>query len=903
MESRLIKFVILFLCLAATSVSAQNILEHKLDGTELGKPLSVILEKLSTENGATFYYLPEWIAPIILQQSYKGQTLDEVLSDIFIGTDLSFFSMYPNVIVIIKDPTQVLLRKRAIETAIRQQKSIDKYTFGELGRSKINEQVIITGSVKDAKTKEGLPRVTIQVSDSKYSTTTDEAGNYKLILAPGVYVLDFSFVDFDNKVIDLLAYESGVITLELEEKAILLDEVIIRDQATRESTTSRIGLTQLSMQEIKRSPVLLGEVDLVKQIQTLPGVTTVGESAAGFNVRGGSVDQNLVLYDGLPVFSSSHVFGFLSAFNSEAIRDVSFYRGGIPAEYGGRVSSVLDIRSKDGTLEKWNGNAGIGMITSNFMINGPLKKDKTTLAASFRSTYSDYLVRAIRTDYADLRNSSVFFYDGTLKLTHLINNNTKLSFTGYSSKDAFRLTGDTTYRWNNLLGSLRLDHQFSPKLSSEFIMGISNYKYSVTNADPQTASELSFAIRSLTIKAGFNYQMGKHRTNFGWQLTHYGLTPGSVKPDTPESNVKFLALDDQHSIENAFYVADGWALTDDLFMEAGIRLPLFVSFGSESVNIYKEGVPRDVATITDTLNFSKAEIIKGYAGLEPRISFRWMVTPTASFKLGYNRMYQFLHLVTNTTAVTPVDIWQPSGYYFKPQKADQISVGFFKDFREKKYTTSAEMFYKSIHNILDFKDGAQLLMNNHLETDLLQGKGESYGIETSLSKNSGRLSGTLNYTYSRSFRLISGPSSIESINDGKRYPSNFDQPHILNFLWKYNLSRRFFFTGNFTHHTGRPVTIPLSAFVFENTTAAYFSQRNQYRIPDYHRLDIALVIEGNNKRKSKVQGTWVFSVYNVYGRKNPYTVFFKSSANGVPKPYQLSIVGTILPSISYNLKF
>lgn len=903
MKSRLIKFIILLLCLTATSVSAQNILEHKLDGSESGKPLSIILEKLSAEHAATFYYLPEWIEPISIQQSYDGQTLGDVLTDMFIGTDLSFFSMYPNVIVIIKDPTQVLLRRDAIETAIRQQKSIDRYAFGELGKSKINEQVIITGNVKDGKTKEGLPLVTIQVSDSKYSTTTDEAGNYKLILAPGVYVLDFSFVDYENKVIDLLAYESGEITLELDEKAILLDEVIIRDQTTRESTTSRIGLTQLSIQELKRSPVLLGEVDLVKQIQTLPGVTTVGESAAGFNVRGGSVDQNLILYDGLPVFGSSHVFGFLSAFNSEALRDVSFYRGGIPVEYGGRVSSVLDIRSKDGSLEKWNGNAGIGMITSNVMINGPLKKGKTTLAASLRSTYSDWLVRAIRTDYADLRNSSVFFYDGTLKLTHLISNKTKLSFTGYSSKDAFRLTGDTTYRWNNLLGSVRLDHQFNPKLNSEFIMGLSNYRYSVTNADPQTASELSFAIRSLTTKAGFNYQTGKHRINFGWQLIHYGLTPGSVKPDTPESNVKSFALDDQHSIENAFYVADGLALTDKLFVEAGIRLPLFFSFGLESVNIYKEGMPRDLATITDTLHFGKAKIVKGYSGLEPRVSFRWMVSQTASFKLGYNRMYQFLHLVTNTTAVTPVDIWQPSGYYFKPQRADQISLGFFKDFSEKKYGVSAEVFYKSIDNILDFKDGAQLLLNNHLETDLLQGKGESYGIETSFSKNLGRLSGTLNYTYSRSFRLISGSTSVESINDSKRYPSSFDQPHILNFSWKYNLSKRFFFTGNFTYHTGRPVTIPLSAFVFENTTAAYFSQRNQYRIPDYHRLDIALVIEGNNKRKSKVQGTWVFSLYNVYARKNPYTVFFKSSGNGVPQPYQLSIVGTVLPSISYNLKF
>lgn len=897
-----IRLFILFYCLAA-SVSAQNILDYKLDGSELDKPLSAILEKIGTENGATFYYLPEWIRPISFQQSFEGQTLENALNNILRGTDLSFFNMYPNVIVFIKDPAQVLLRRKVIETATRQQKSIDKYVFGEMGNSRINGLILIKGTIIDAKTKEPLPSVTIQVSDPKYSTVTDETGNYKLTLPPGVYALDFSFVDYEDKIIDLIAYESGEISFALDEKAILLDEVIIRDQATRELITSRIGLTQLSMQEIKRSPGLLGEVDLVKQVQILPGVTTVGESASGFNVRGGSVDQNLILYDALPVFGSSHVFGFLSAFNSEAIRDVSFYKGGIPAEYGGRVSSVLDIKSRDGNLEKWNGNVGMGMITSNMMINGPLKKNKTAIAASFRSTYSDWLVQSIRTDYADLRNSSLFFYDGTLKLTHLINNRTKLSFTGYSSKDAFRLVGDSTYQWNNLLGSVRLDHQFTPKLSSEFIAGISNYRYNVTNADPQTASELSFRIRSSMIKAGFNYQSGKHKLNFGWQLIHYGLNPGSLKPNAPESNAKSFSLNNQYSIENAFFFADGWSITDKFFIEAGIRLPFFMSFGSASVNIYEEGVPRDVITVTDTLNFRTAEIIKGYGGLEPRLSFRWMATPTASLKLGYNRTYQFLHLVTNTTAVTPVDIWQPSGYYFKPQQADQVSVGVFKDFREKKYGASTEVFYKAIENIIDFKDGAQLILNEHLETDLLQGKGQSYGIETSFSKNSGKLSGTLNYTYSRSFRLISGPTSIESINDGKRYPSSFDQPNILNFSWKYSLSRRHFFTGNFTYHTGRPVTIPLSAFVFENTTAAYFSQRNQYRIPDYHRLDIAFVIEGNNKRKKKVQGTWVFSVYNVYGRKNPYTVFFKSSGNGIPKPYQLSIVGTILPSVSYNLRF
>ncbi len=889
-------------CCGVVTVSAQNILDVRLNGTEQGKPLVTVLAELEQQHAVRFYFLPESIQPISFQQSYAGQTLAEALDNVFLGTDLNYLSMYPHAVVIVKDPTQAILRNSAIKTAVRQQKKIERHSFGELGKSK-KERVSIIGHVVNAKTREPMPRATIQIIDTGFGTTTDDSGGYTLSLAPGVHVLNFSFVDFEDKVIDLAAYDDGEVNLEMEPMPIMLDEVVIQDRAMREITTSRIGQTQLTALELKRVPSLLGEPDLVKQVQVLPGVTTVGEAATGFNVRGGSVDQNLILYDGLPVFNSSHVFGFFSAFNSEAIRDVSFYRGGIPAEYGGRASSVLDIKSRDGNYQKWNGNAGIGMITSNFMINGPIVKDKTSMVASFRSTYSNWLIHSIRTNYANLSKSSVFFYDGTVKLTHLIDAQTKLSVTGYSSSDAFRLVGDSTYHWHNLNISAKLDHQFSEKLGSEFIAGVSKYGYSLVNGNYATASELSFQITSSMMKAGFYYQGDNHKINFGWQAMFYQFNPGSFKPTSSLSNARQVSLNEQYAIENAFYASDEWSLTRKLFLEGGLRLPVFSSFGPASVNIYKEGSPREIGTIIDTLQFRKGQPIKTYMGLEPRLSFRWMAGKNGSVKLGYNRMYQFLHLVTNTTAVTPVDIWQPSGHYFKPQKADQISIGYFKDFQEKKYGASSEVFYKSIKNILDFKDGAQLILNPHLETELLQGKGHSYGVENSLAKNTGRLTGTLNYTYSRSFRLISGPTPSESVNQGKLYPASFDQPHIMNLAWKYNLSRRYFFTGNFTYHTGRPVTVPLSAFEFENTTVTYFSGRNQYRIPNYHRLDLAFVFEGNHKRVKRGEATWVLSFYNVYGRKNPYTVFFRTGANGLPTPYQLSIVGTILPSLSYNVKF
>ncbi|HEY5825619.1 MAG TPA: TonB-dependent receptor, partial [Cyclobacteriaceae bacterium] len=653
------KVILFFLICGSLTLSAQDILQFKLDGTEQGKTLTSVLSEIEKKNGARFYFLSEWIEQISFQESYKGETLGEALNDLFSGTDLRYFSMYPHAVVIIKDPTQPLLRQNAIATAVRQQKKIEPRVIGDKTKSK-KGKIAIRGVVIDAKTKEPMARTSIQVKDTaQYGTTTDESGRYSLSVSPGAHVLSFSFIDHEDKIIDLTAYSDGELNIEMDEMPILLDEVVIQYQAARELTTTRIGQTQITMKEIKRAPAMLGEADLIKQVQVLPGVTTVGEAASGFNVRGGSVDQNLILYDGMPVFNSSHVFGFLSAFNSEAIRDVSFFRGGIPAEYGGRVSSVLDIHSKDGDFKKWNGNAGIGMITSNVMINGPLKTDKTSLSASLRSTYSNWLIHQVKTNYADLSKSSVFFYDGAIKLAHMFSNNTKLAITGYSSQDAFRLVGDTTYRWNNLQLSGKLDHQFSSVLNAEFIGGVSSYGYNVENSDYRSASRLSFRITSTVLKAGFNYQRGIHKLNFGWQLTHYQFKPGNLEPKSPESTAKNLSLDKQYSIENAFYIADEWPINTRLTAEGGVRLPLFVSFGPASVNVYKEGAARDIANVTDTLHFKTLQPIKAYLGFEPRLSFRWMVNTTASVKLGYNRMYQYLQLVTNTTAVTPVDIWQP----------------------------------------------------------------------------------------------------------------------------------------------------------------------------------------------------------------------------------------------------
>lgn len=893
--------LVFVLCLGTLKVWSQGVLYEKMDEAYCGKPLLNYFKMLSDKESVRVFYKNEWIDHIIIPESNDAPLL-EVLDQLFYATGLSYVLMDQSTIVVIKDPTQTINRKRLLEEAISKSKKIESLQIGRKGSTSNKQQYSITGLIVDAKTRSPLSYATINSGESMSSSSANEKGYFELMLTSGPNVLQISYVDYEEKLLDIEVNDDGELLIELEEKSVILDEVVISAQSLLEMATSKLGQIELNMNELKRAPTFLGETDLVKQVQNLPGVTTVGEAAAGFNVRGGGVDQNLILYDGLPVFNSSHLFGFFSAFNTDGIQNVSFYRGGIPAEYGGRTSSVMDIKTKNGDLEKWNYKAGIGMITTNLMADGPIRKGKSSLAASFRSTYSNWLVNAVRTDYADLSNSKVFFYDGSLKYSHILNEKTNISLSTYSSKDAFNLMGDSTYQWSNLLGSIKVNHTFSTYLSAEFTLGSSAYGYKVNNEDDLTASELAFKINTTVLKAHFNLQKASHNLAFGGQMIYYSLNPGSLEPTTAISNVRNFALNKQYAFENAFYFSDELQYSDQLFVEAGLRLPMFVALGPAEISTYSFGLPREPSTMTGSLHYKPMQPIRAYFGLEPRISARYMTGRSSSLKFGYNRMYQYMHLVTNTTAVTPIDIWQPSGYYFEPQRADQISMGYFVDFKEKKYGASVELYYKHLHNIIDFKDGANLVLNKNLEADLLQGKGKAYGIETSLSKNSGRLTGTTNYTYSRAFRTIGEINATGSINGGLQYPASFDQPHIMNIAWNYGLSKRYFFTGSFTYHTGRPVTIPLSAFSLENTTVAYFSARNQYRIPDYHRLDIALVIEGNHKKKAN-KGTWVFSIYNVYGRRNPYTIFFQNTAIGVPRPYQLSIIGTVFPSISYNMKF
>lgn len=876
---------------------SQSILDSKIKAIHVGKALPDVLREIENNMPGGFYFLDQWVSPILISEAAIGQSLRDFLKEIFKDTDLSIIEIQYNAFVIVKASEQHKLRIQTLKNALEAEKQVDRLEIGSEAKSLFADIYL---KIKDIKNNGAIENAVVTINSFQAASTNDN-GELKLKVPIGEMVLAIHATGYDSKIIDIKVNADGETTIYLDEKSVNLEEIIVESQAVYESATTAIGETKISMQNIKFAPTLLGEIDLIKQIQNLPGVTTVGEAAAGFNVRGGSADQNLVLYDNLPVFNTSHAFGFLTAFNPDVVSDVTFYKSAMPAMYGGRTSSVLDIQSRDGNFAKWSGQSGIGLLTGNIAANGPLIKEKTSLAFSLRSTYSNWLLNAIRTDYVDLTNSSVFFYDGTMKVTHKLNNKTKLSLSVYSSKDGFNLTGDTTFRWSNSLASFKLYRQINNALNLETSLGISSYGYSVVNSEPSTAAELTYRLTTSLLKNKFTLHRDLYTVSFGNEFTFYKFNPGEFKPLTRQSNASIIELGIQNSIEMAVYGSYERTFANRFTAEVGLRLPLFVSLGRAEIPLYEEGLPLSFNTRIGSIEFNKGEPIKTYYGFEPRIQLRWQLKPKTSLKMGYSAVHQFLHLVTNTAAITPVDIWQPSGFYFKPQLANQISLGIFNE--NKKISSSAEVFYKSMKNILDFKDGAKLILNENLETDLLQGNGYAYGIELSSSKNVGKLTGTINYTYSRSWRLINGPDPSEKINKGQKYPANFDQPNVINLSWKLNASSRHFFTGNFTYRTGRPITIPTSVFEFENTTVAYFSGRNQYRIQDYHRLDLACVVESNHKKKKLFAGTWVISVYNIYARRNPYTIFFKGQANGIPKPYQLSIVGTVFPSLSYTIKF
>lgn len=751
--------------------------------------------------------------------------------------------------------------------------------------------------ILDEKNGEELIGVNTIIENNGMGTISDLNGESVFDLKRGVYSLKLSYVGYRTKYLKIDVVGDGEIITEMEETQTLLGEVVITSRSMEENVKSaEIGKNELNVSMIESLPLYAGEVDVIKSLTLLPGVSTVGEASSGLNVRGGGADQNLILLGGAPIYNPSHLFGFFSSVNSDVINNVSLYKGGVPSKYGGRSSSILDIQYKNGNLDKWEGKATAGLVSSKLFFDGPIVKDKLSLIGSIRGSYVNWML-GMANDLS-IKNSSAAFYDANAILTYRLSEDSKLDYTFYQSYDDFNLASDTVFSWANQNHVLNWDYSITDNMFLKTYGVVSRYNIGIRNDPGITGFELESVIDEKSVNVDYLYNITDNNSiNAGFNVKYYTINPGSLDPKGNGSTVEPVNIQDEQALESSAYIQHTLDIGKRISLNYGVRFTNYDYLGPNDVYTYDEFQPRRIENSTGEESFGNNKVIENYRSILPRFALRLSFTETSSIKLGFNRMNQFINLISNTATVAPTDIWKLSDRYIKPTDVYQYSVGLFKNIGTK-YELSVEGYYKDIRNIVEYKDGAVLFLNDHLETELLNGEGEAYGVEFYAKKN-GRLSGWLSYTYSRSLRRVPGTFQDELINNGDWFPSNFDKPHDITAVANYSINSKTKFSAIFTYSTGRPVTFPGAKFNSGNELLPYYDTRNQFRAPDYHRLDISFTWTLNGAYKW-TQGDFVFSVYNLYGRDNAFSVFFDDVRGAEPQAYQLTVLGSPFPSISYS---
>ena len=771
------------------------------------------------------------------------------------------------------------------------------------------EKFTLSGTISDNNSNETLIGVNLFIPELKTGVTTNEYGFYSITIPKGNYSIRISYMGYQTLEEQLQLNQNTKTNFKLITNENTLKEVIITDTKTRTDIRKpEMSVNKLSISAIKRMPVVLGEVDVLKSILLLPGVTNAGEGASGFNVRGGGADQNLILLDEATIFNSSHVFGFFSVFNPDAIKDLKLYKGGIPARFGGRASSVLDIYQKDGSSKEFHANGGIGLISSRLLLEGPLVKNRGSFLIGGRSSYAHLFMKLSK----DQKNNAAYFYDLNTKMSYQINPNNNLYLSGYFGRDVFSLANSFTNIYGNSTLNLRWNHLFSDKLFSNLSMIYSDYYYGL---------DLNFVgfqwdsgIKNYNIKYDFkNYISDRFKLNYGLNAIYYDFNPGIIKPSSATSGINFSQLDKKYAFEPAVYINADQELSKKFSISYGLRYSLFYRLGQSNVNIYANNNPvtfntnmqiYEKATPIGTQTFQKNEVLKSYNYLEPRFSLAYQLNEKQSIKASYNRMVQYLQLISNTSSPTPLDVWTPSDAYIKPQIADQVAIGYFKNFTNDNYSLEVEGYYKKVQNRIDYIDGADLIANNALEQVILNGQMRSYGLEVMIKKNEGRLNGWISYTLSKSQQQTPGRTATESgINNGQWYNSAYDKTHNLAVTSSYLLNEKWSFGANFSLQTGQPITYPNGQYQYLGITVPSYGLRNENRLPAYHHLDISATLTPRKNNNRNWKGEWVFSIYNLYNRKNAAAINFRqNSQTGTNEAVKTSIFGMV-PAVSYNFKF
>jgi hypothetical protein len=653
-------------------------------------------------------------------------------------------------------------------------------------------------------------------------------------------------------------------------------------------------------------PAIFGEIDILKSITLLPGVTTNGEGSSGFNVRGGAADQNLVLLDEATIYNTSHLFGFFSVFNADAVKDINLYKGGIPAKFGGRVASVLDVRQKDGNNKGFHFNGGIGLISSRLLVEGPIKKDKASFLFAGRTSYVNMFLRAAN------KKNSVRFYDLNTKLSYELSNNNKLYLSGYFGRDVFELDNFFSNSYGNNTFNLRWNHLFNERLFSNLSLIYSKYDYDLIFETLKF--EWKSDIVDLNAKYDFKYSLNeKYKLNFGLNFNHYDFNPGELFKTSEDSSINEEKLDSKQAYEPAAYVEMEHKVSNKLNLRYGIRYSSFFRVGSQTMKLYQDDLPVVYNADIDIYergeeigeeSFDKNKTIASFGGLEPRVSLAYQLSEDTSVKASYQLVNQYIHLISNTNSPTPLDVWTPSGKYIKPQKSNQYAIGYFRNLRNNKYTLEVETYYKTVDNRIDYIDGSDLIANNHLETEILSGNSRAYGLELLLRKNKGRFTGWMSYTLSKSEQRVQGRTPEETgINNGDWYNTPYDRTHDLSVTGSYKANDKWRFGANFIYQTGRPTNYPSGQYLFEDTLVPVFVSRNAERLPSYNRLDISATLTSRKNKNRKWKSEWIFGVYNVYGRKNAASITFRKNEDTFQNEAVRTSIFGVMPAITYNFKF
>ena len=909
--------------LLCTKVYGQK--NRLVTGSFTGMRFELFAGELESQTGCHFYYDSHQTDSIIINYNATAEPLDSVLQHALQNTALHYSIDGNNNVFITKTaPIQTSLpdnffSKKVLKDSsrlvvndldlpaetnkrIRSAEENKLYEIGIKSNGISQGNATIAGYVRDARTGEAVVGANIYTDDKKIGTTSDQFGYYSLTLSKGRHTLVITSIGMSDTRRQVMLYSDGKLSIDLSEFVTSLKRVVVTTDKTVNVKTVAMGAQKMTIRNIKQVPTAFGEADVLRAVLTLPGVTSAGESSTGLNVRGGAVDQNLILFSDATVYNPSHLFGFFSAFNPDVIKDVELYKSSIPEKYGGRLASVLDVTAKEGSNKKFGGSGGIGPLTAKLELEGPIDSGRTSFMIAGRTSYSDWLLKQIPNQ--EYKNSTADFYDGNLNISHEFNEKNNLYITGYASRDKFRLNNDTLYQYSNKNANIKWKHIFNNKLYSIFTGGIDSYQFEIgSTANPVDAYNFSFNIMQGNFRADFSYTPNpKHTLDFGLTSILYKLHPGTYAPDGKSSLVTSDAIQAEQALESAIYIGDRYEVNSKLSLNGGLRYSVYNYLGPQQVYDYAAGLPREAVNITDTISYGKGKIIKTYQKPEVRFSARYVLSDNSSVKLSYNTLSQFIQMLSNTTAISPTDIWKLSDQNIKPQTGEQLSVGFYRNFKHNTIETSVELYYKRMKDVLDYKGNAQLILNHHIETDVLNAKGKAYGAEFFIKKTEGKLNGWLSYTYSRTFLKTDDPLAEQPVNNGSYYPSDYDKPNVVNFIGNYRASHRFSVSLNVIYSTGRPITLPIAQFYTNNSFRVYYSDRNQYRIPDYFRTDFSMNIEGGHKIKKLAHSSWTLGIYNITARKNPYSVYFISE-NGMVTGYKLSIFGTAIPFVVYNFKF